>query len=139
MDRDPRSQRGPYQPVARVGNDPRPGVGAVVGATAAEFSQTRFGGPTRVQSTTFTATTTWQPILAANPRRVFWTIINRGTVDAAVDVDSGATQANGILIAAGGGFASMDVQEDGESVAWPVFGATASGSAVLRILEVIRV
>jgi hypothetical protein len=136
---DPRAARGPYQPVARH-VDPASGQeGAIEGATAAEFAQNRFGGPTRVQSTSVTLSTTFGQILGGNPRRVFWTIINRGTTDVGIDTDPASSQATGILLAAGGGYASMDVTEDGESVAWPVYGASASGTPQVRILEVMRV
>lgn len=113
--------------------------GAIAGATAAEFAQARFGGPTRVQSTTMTLTTAWVQVLPSNPRRVFWTVINRGVVNAAIDTELSSTFANGILLGAAGGYASMDVLEDGESVAWPLFGGTESGTAVLRLVEVMRV
>lgn len=139
MAEDPRATRTGYLPVPRHNATAIPGVGAPAGATAAEMSQTRFGGPTRVQSTTINASTTFGQILAANPRRVFWTIINRGVTDVAIDTDAAGSFASSILLAAGGGYASMDVAEDGESVAWPVFGASSSGSPALRILEVLRV
>lgn len=116
-----------------------PGVGAPEGATAAELSQRRFGGPTRIQSTSVTLTTTFGQILAANPRRVFVEFINRGTVDAAVDSDGAGSFASSILIAAGGGYVSLAVDEDGESTAWPYYGATTAGTAVVRIIEIIRV
>lgn len=136
---DPRAVRGPYQPAPRA-SDPFPApTDAIRGATAAEMSQQRFGGPTRVQSTVVTATTTWAQLLQGNPKRVFWTVINRAIVNAAIDIDAASTYANGIPLGAAGGFASMDVQEDGESVSWPVFGASESSTATLRVLEVMRV
>lgn len=139
MASNPRDARGPYQPVARGGGSSVPGVGAPLGSTAAEFAQARFGGSTRVQSSTLTLTPAVAQVLAANPRRVFWTIINRGIVSSAVDLDPAMTFANGILLGASGGFVQSDVVEDGESVAWPLFGACESGTCVLRILEVSRV
>lgn len=136
---DPRATREPFIPAPRsLAFDPTR-QGAIIGATAAEISQLRFGGPTRVQSTTVTATTTWTQLLNSNPKRVFWTIINRGVVNVAVDIDLSAAFANGILLGAAGGFASMDVAEDGESVGWSVFGASETATAVLRVLEVMRV
>lgn len=111
----------------------------VTGATAAEMAGRRFGGPTRVNSTTLNLTTTQQVILGSNPRRVFWTVINRGIVNAACDVDPGMTFATGILMGAAGGFVQSDVTEDGETVAWPVFAVCESGTCPVRILEVVRV
>lgn len=139
MSEDPRATRTGYTPIPRHNATAIPGVGAPAGATAAEMAQTRFGGPTRVQTTVVTLTTTVAQVLAANPRRVFWSMINRGVVNAAVDFDSAMTFANGLLMGAAGGFVQSDVEEDGESVAWPVFGACESSTCTVRIIEVVRV
>lgn len=137
---DPRTQRAPFVETPRSSGVVTPaGVDPVAGATAAEMARRRFGGPTRVVSTSVTLTTAPSTVLAPNPRRVFWTVINRGVVSAAVDIDSGMTFANGILIGAAGGFVQSDVEEDGETVGWAVFGACESGTCVVRVLEVTRV
>lgn len=136
---DPRAQRTPFQSAPRSATDFRASGDAIVGATAAEMAQHRFGGPTRLDSRPITLTTTWQQIIGANPRRVFWSLINRGVVNGAVDIDPAATFANGIPIGAAGGFVQSDVEEDGESVAWAVFGACESGTAVCRLIEIMRV
>ena len=137
---DPRAVRGAFAPVPRtvlppdsVGDDP------ISGATAAQMARRRYGGPTRTESRTVTLTTTPTQIIGNNPRRVFWSIINRGIVNSAVDIDLAMTFANGILMGAAGGFVQSDVNEDGESVAWPVFGACESATCVVRILETMRV
>lgn len=136
---DPRSAREPFVPAPRsLAFDPLR-AGAISGATAAEMAELRFGGPTRLESTVVTLSTTWGQILAANPRRVFWSILNRAVVNAAIDILPSSTFANGILLGAAGGFAQMEVEEDGEAVAWAVFGASESATAVCRILEVMRV
>lgn len=111
----------------------------VTGATAAEMSGRRFGGPTRVNRSTVTLTTAVQTILNSNPRRVFWQVINRGVVNAGVDIDPSASFAQSILMGAAGGFVQSDVTEDGETVAWPVYGVCESGTCVVMIYEVVRV
>jgi hypothetical protein len=136
---DPRSTRAPYQSAPRGEGTAEGGLGPVAGATGAEMSRNRFGGPVRTESRTATLTTAVAPILGNNPRRVFWSIINRGVVNAAVDVDSAMTFADGILLGAAGGFAQMDVEEDGETVGWTVYGAAESATAVVRIVETMRV
>lgn len=139
MAEDPRARRTPYVPSPRATAEPPGGGEPVAGATAAEMARRRFGRPTRVQSRAITLSATWGQILESNPRRLFWTIINRGVVNAAVDTDASATFANGILLGAAGGFASMDVEEDGETVGWTVYGAAESGTAVVRAVEVMSV
>lgn len=139
MAQDPRAVRGAYTPAARAPDVTPDTLEPIAGATAAEQARRAYGGPTRVQSTTFTLTTTVQQVLGNNPRRVFWSVINRGVVNAAVDWDPGMTYANGILLGAAGGFAQADVREDGETTGWALFGASESGSAVLRVVEIMRV
>lgn len=136
---DPRAARTPYVPAGRMVSPATGAEGAITGATAAEMAQKRFGGPTRVVSTTFTLTTTWQQFIANNPKRVFLTVINRGVVNAAADIELSSTFANGIPLGAAGGFLTMDVEEDGESVGWSLYGACESGTCVVRVLEVMRV
>jgi hypothetical protein len=118
---------------------PDPSDDPVTGATAAQISARRYGGAVRASSFAFTLTTSLQTVLAGNPRRVFWAIYNRGVVNAAIDIDSSMTFANGIPMAAAGGFVQSSVDEDGETVAWPVFGVCESGTSVVRVVEVMRV
>lgn len=136
---DPRAAPRRQNPTPRGPLSGGDAVEPVEGATAAQFARNRFGGPTRVNSFPFTFTTTPQIVLGSNPRRVFWLMVNRGIVSVAVDIDPAMTFANGVLLGAAGGFATEDVAEDGETVAWAVFGASESSTAVVRILEVMRV
>lgn len=137
---DPRSRRGAFQPTPRsAGLTPDSGDDPVAGSTAAEMSARRFGGRTRTQESSFTLTTTPQVIIGGNPRRVFWSMFNRGIVTAAVSTDASMTFANGIPMGAAGGFVQSDVTEDGDTVGWPVFGACESGTCVLRVIETMRV
>lgn len=140
MEFDPRVRRADAMPTPRSIDFPDQTANVPVqGATAAQIAAQQFGGPTRGNSVTVTLTTAPSVVLAGNPRRVFWMIINRGVVNAAVDIDSSMTAANGIPIGAAGGVVFSDVREDGEAVAWPVFGACDSGTCVVRVYEVMRV
>lgn len=136
MDLDPRAQRRfatspvPGPPVAQSWAEPS------VGQTAALFSRNRWGIPTQPVISRPTASTTAADIIGGDPRRVFWMVVNRGTTDVNLDVGATATSGNGILLAAGGGYASMDVLEDAEAVTYSVSVLASSGTPQLWVYEV---
>lgn len=109
------------------------------GSTAAEWSARWFGGPTRVKSRAVTVGTTPTQILGNNPKRVFWAALNRAVNSGAVDFDQEVTEASGIPVGALAGGVSMSVQEDGEPVAWAVWGIQSGASGTWRVVEVERV
>lgn len=109
------------------------------GATAAEWSKKWFGGPTRITRSTVTVGTTVTPILGNNPKRVFWAANNRSINDGAIGGDNTLTFATGDLLPALGGRAISTVQEDGEAVAWSVFGIQNAAAGDWVITEISRV
>lgn len=110
------------------------------GSTAAEVAQARFKGPTRpVWRPNVPVATTITPLLGNNPRRVFWMIMNRAVVNGAIGFDNELTAGTGILLAAAGGVATMDVEEDGEAVTYAVTGIMSGAAGAVTILEVERV
>ena len=78
-------------------------------------------------------------ILVANPRRVFWQVINRSVNNVSFSWDNLVTIANGVPLAPQAGFASMAVQEDGEVVAYELIGIADVAASALFVVEVIRV
>lgn len=139
MDLDPRARRVPaVAPVA-------PALGEQsyqqpnVGQTAARFSLRRWGIPVRPVISRPTASTTAGDVLGGDAKRVFWMIVNRGTTDVSLDLEAAATAGNGILLAAGGGYASMDVTEDAEAVTYRVSAIAASGTPQLWVYQVLAV
>lgn len=112
---------------------------AVPGATASEFATLLYGGPTRIRSSSPTIGATLGQLIGNNPRRVHWTAMNRSVNNGALGWDRETTFANGVLLGAGGGFASMDVREDGEAVAWEVFAINDAAAGTWRIIEIERV
>lgn len=109
------------------------------GSTAHEFSSRRFGGPVRPRSRVVSVATTPTQVLDNNPRRVYWLIVNRAVNNGAFDIAADVTAANGILLGAGGGFASMDVELDGETVGYEVWGIQDVAAGSWRVFEVFRV
>jgi hypothetical protein len=111
----------------------------ISGATASEFAQLRFGGPTRVSITIRSIGTVASRLLDNNPRRVGWVAANRGTSDGAFSTDPGVLITTGLPIQAAGGAVSMQVDEDGEAVAWEWYAVTGAAAQSCVVFEFIRV
>ena len=109
------------------------------GATAADFAARRWGGPIGVDVRLVTVGTTLTELVRNNPRRVLWLVQNRGAGDLSTALDRAVTTANGFLLSASGGLQSMDAEEDGEAVTYPLFAIGAAAGNVVRVLEVFRV
>jgi hypothetical protein len=109
------------------------------GATAAEFSAVRFGGPTRMVPSAVTAGVSRQRLLGNNPRRIGWLAFNLGTTEGRISTDPALTSATGLPVQANGGGVSMDVLEDGEAVAWEWYVITTAAAQAWSVFEIERV
>jgi hypothetical protein len=114
-------------------------AGVRPGSRAAEFGARRFGMRTMVRARSVTVTTSPTEILTQNPNRIHWLIVNRAVNFGALWFDSEFTAAGGILIGANGGDVSMDVEEDGELVAWRIFAISDTASGLWWVVEVLGV
>lgn len=95
-------------------------------------------GPTVVLFRTATVATTRGLLLEHRPERIGWEVMNRSVNNGAIGFDDVFTFANGILVGAGGGTASMDWREDGEAVTDPVFAINEAASGTWRVVEIVR-
>ena len=109
------------------------------GATAAEYAQARFGGPTRLLERDVTIGTAAAELLQNNPRRVAWLAQNRGANDISTSNARDVTTGVGFLLAATGGAQSMEVDEDGEAVTYDRYAISGVAGNVVHVIEVIRV
>jgi len=109
------------------------------GATAAEITARRFGGPTQIVETLVTVDTTAIKLIGNNPRRVAWTASNRGSSDCAVSFAQDVTTGNGFILAASGGTIESYVDEDGETVSAALYAVSGSAGQTVRIVETVRV
>lgn len=107
------------------------------GGAASQFSKMRFGRATRPVERVESVDTSVEEILTLNPDRISWLLVNRGTNNVAWSTRRDLTFANGVLLASGGGTAQMTAEDDGESVAYPIFIISTVGASDIRILEVI--
>lgn len=109
------------------------------GATAAEFAENRFGGPTQFLETIVTVGVALVRLVPPNPRRVAWLAQNRGLTNVGFGFNREVAAATGFLLGAEGGVATANVETDGEGVTWEVFAISTVAGQSVRVLETIRV
>jgi len=109
------------------------------GATAAEITARRFGGPTKIVETLVTVGTTAAKLFDNNPRRVAWTMTNRGSADCAVSFAQDVATGTGFILAASGGAIESYVDEDGETVSAALYAVSGAAGQTVRIVETVRV
>lgn len=123
-----------------MGSAPAQGMSPLLpGETAALYAERVFGGRTKVVETRVTVGTTVTPLMANNPRRIFWLAVNNGPNAGALGFDPSITTVNGVVMGPNGGFSSMSVFEDGEGVSWGVNGIQSVAAAVWYVMEVMQV
>lgn len=109
------------------------------GAIAAVLGARRFDGPTRAKFGAVTVNTTPTRVLDNNPRRVAWLAVNISVNQGFLNFDNLVSSSNGIILGAGGGSVSVEVDEDGETPAWEAYGICTGAAGVWWIYEVVRV
>jgi len=77
-------------------------------------------------------------ILAQNPERVFWMIINLSVNKGYVGWDPQVSSTRGIPIAPNGGYVSCTAEEDGELVIHEVYAVNENASGTYYIVEIVR-
>lgn len=109
------------------------------GAIAAVLGAKRFDGPTRAEFNTVLVGTTSTRIMDNNPRRVAWLAVNISVSQGFLNFDNLVSSSNGIILGAGGGSVSVEVNEDGETPSWEVFGVCVGAAGNWWVYEVVRV
>lgn len=109
------------------------------GAIAAVLGARRFDGPTRAEFNTVVVATTPTRILQNNPRRVAWLAVNISVNQGFLNFNNSVSSSNGIILGAAGGSVSVEVDEDGETPSWEVFGLCTGAAGNWWIYEVVRV
>jgi hypothetical protein len=108
------------------------------GSTAHEFTLRRFGRPVALRKRAVNVpTASVTTILNNNPRRLAWLIQNIGNNDLSVDFRETVDPATALLITRSGSTLSSDVQEDGESVAWALYGVANVAATTVVVIEII--
>ena len=105
----------------------------------AELIERRFGMVTKAVSNPLVneAQTAITRVLANNPNRLGWTILNLSANNVFVALDQGVSADHGILLAPNGGNASMRYEEDFEATCWAVWAVAAANNSDIFCLEVI--
>jgi hypothetical protein len=108
-------------------------------ATAADFAIRRWGGPTVNRLTSVTVGTTVTRIVANNPRRVKYTLLNLGAVDVFVSPTADVTTSAGLKLVASTGTGEVNAADDGEEVIQEVYAIASAAGNTVMISEVVRV
>lgn len=109
------------------------------GATAAAYSEKRWGGPTRLVPTPLVAVAlTATRILQANPRRMAYTATNPGQGSLYIGWDGTLTALSGILVPTLGGSVSLNIDEDGEWCTYELWAIAIQANTFISTWEMIR-
>ena len=84
------------------------------------------------------ASTTAQKVLANNPNRLGWTIVNNGDEDCAIGLTDALTMNNGVRLDANGGSAGEIWDEDFQEVGWAQWIIAESGTPAIYCKEVVE-
>ena len=103
------------------------------------LTRERFGGGVSRRESLFTITTTASRILANNPNRVFWLVMNTSFIPVMVGFSEQLAQFESFVIGVQGGYISASVAEDGELLGEAVFARTTAFDSVARVLEILRI
>jgi hypothetical protein len=107
---------------------------------ASAFSKAKFGERTAVNLNPVSATvgTTPTALLANNPDRLAWVIVNRDANPIGLAFSNVVNLTDQMILAGGGATMTMCVDDDGELVTFPVYAISAAGSAKVYVVEVER-
>lgn len=108
-----------------------------VGANQA-FVESEFGGPVTNQTTAVTVQTSVTRILDSNPEALSANIINLGGQSVFISPDNQPATTHGILLAANGGFLSLNVRDDQLLPALSWYAVAAADASQLYIIRLVR-
>ena len=105
-----------------------------------ELSRERFKGPTKpvVNPVTDTVQTSATQILKNNPDRLALLIVNLSANRGFVGFDRQVGPTRGVPVEASGGFVSMCLEEDGETVGYEIFAINQVAAGKWFIVATVR-
>ena len=108
------------------------------GGLATKYSKEHFGGTTSVNVNPVSSVVGTVPtqLLANNPERVGWIIVNRDANPIGLAFANAVSLTGQLLLGGGGAMMSLSVEQDGELVTLPVWAISAAGNATVYVLEV---
>ena len=108
------------------------------GGLATKYSKEHFGGTTSVNVNPVSSVVGTVPtqLLANNPERVGWIIVNRDANPIGLAFANAVSLTGQLLLGGGGSILSLHIEDDGELVTFPVWAISATGNATVYVLEV---
>jgi hypothetical protein len=103
-----------------------------------EITSKRFGFPVQpIENPVLSSIGVSQvTVFRNNPDRVFWLVSVLGAGNVYLAIRGEATTSRGVFVSGLGGFASMTVDEDGESVSYEVVGIASAAATAVYCLEI---
>jgi hypothetical protein len=111
--------------------------GRFEGSRAYEVASRVLGVRTTLRVRSFVLGTGVVEVLPENPRRLGWTVSNRGGYYIELSHDRALLPGGGLLLTGEGGSASMVVTEDGETVGYAVYGVAVGSPSTIYVMEVV--
>jgi len=104
-------------------------------------ARAKTGFPSRpiINPVTSTVLTTATLILRNNPDRIFWLVVNLSAYDGYIGWDTQVSGTKGLLVPANGGYASVNIAEDGELAIAEVYAINLTASGTWMIVEVEKI
>jgi len=109
----------------------------LVRTPSSDFTFKKFGRQTYLRRSTPTIGTTPVIILPNDPNRLFYFVMNRSSVNIEIDWVEDITFGNSLLIIANGGSIQQNIEDDGDVVAWSVYGVAALAGSNIFIMEIL--
>lgn len=103
-----------------------------------QFIEEYVGGQFTVAVTQVTVTTSATKLLANNFERMAALIINTGAANISMNPGPTVTTTMGVQLGAGGGFASLDAQEDLALVGFDWWAVVSALTSTVTVIEIIR-
>lgn len=113
-------------------------MSAVIGGAARRFSAERFGGSLRILEAFEDVGTETVIAVKQDPDRVALLVTNIGSTQLTFRFRSPVTAGEGILLPGNGDTLSLDVERDGDTVAWRLFGISAVAGGRIHVVETVR-
>lgn len=99
----------------------------------------RLGGAIDVRQSRQVIQTTAEQVLTNDPERLFWIVVNTGSIRAFVGFDRNIDTQNGLIIGPDGGSLSVTIEDDFVMPVFPLFALIPPGGPVSTNLVIVEV
>lgn len=113
-------------------------MAAIIGGAAREFSRKRFGGTLRIVESFVPINTATVIAVRQDPDRVALLVTNIGITRITFSFRSPVTAGSGILLPNNADTLDLNVETDGDTVAWRLFAIADPSVGDIHVVETVR-